>query len=105
MSLSLMYKRPFILVSLNHKWCLTDFSFSSKDFNWFFIGRFKSRKENFSTKFKSTEKKIIINQQLTEKKYQTAERITKPDFILLFVPIEASFGVAIIEDVDLFSFA
>lgn len=43
--------------------------------------------------------------QLSEKKYQTAEGLSTPDFILLFVPIEASFGVAVKEDIDLFNFA
>lgn len=42
---------------------------------------------------------------LSDKKYQTAEGISTPDFILLFVPIEASFGVAVKEDIDLFNFA
>lgn len=41
---------------------------------------------------------------LSEKKYQTADGLSTPDFILLFVPIEASFGVAIKEDIDLFNF-
>lgn len=41
---------------------------------------------------------------LSEKKYQTAQGLSTPDFILLFVPIEASFGVAIKEDVELFNF-
>ena len=42
---------------------------------------------------------------LSNKKYQTAEELTTPDFILLFIPIEASFGAAIKEDVSLFNFA
>lgn len=42
---------------------------------------------------------------LSEKKYQTAEGLTSPDFILLFIPIEASFGAAVKEDVNLFNFA
>lgn len=42
---------------------------------------------------------------LSDKKYQTAEGISTPDFILLFIPIEASFGVAIKEDIELFNFA
>lgn len=42
---------------------------------------------------------------LSEKKYQTAEGLTSPDFILLFIPIEASFGAAVKEDVSLFNFA
>ncbi len=42
---------------------------------------------------------------LSEKHYQTASKLNSPDFVLLFIPIEASFGVAIQEDQDLFSFA
>ena len=42
---------------------------------------------------------------LSEKHYQTASKLNSPDFVLLFIPIEASFGVAIQEDQELFSFA
>lgn len=42
---------------------------------------------------------------LSEKHYQTASTLNSPDFVLLFVPIEASFSVAIQEDQELFSFA
>jgi DNA recombination protein RmuC len=42
---------------------------------------------------------------LSEKHYQTASKLNSPDFVLLFVPIEASFGVAIQEDQELFMFA
>ena len=42
---------------------------------------------------------------LSNKKYETAEELTTPDFILLFIPIEASFGAAVKEDVNLFNFA
>ncbi len=42
---------------------------------------------------------------LSEKHYQTARHLNSPDFVLLFIPIEASFSVAIQEDQELFSFA
>lgn len=42
---------------------------------------------------------------LSEKHYQTASKLNSPDFVLLFIPIEASFSVAIQEDQELFSFA
>lgn len=42
---------------------------------------------------------------LSEKHYQTAQNLNCPDFVLLFIPIEASFSLAIQEDQDLFSFA
>ncbi|MBT6005082.1 MAG: DNA recombination protein RmuC, partial [Prolixibacteraceae bacterium] len=40
---------------------------------------------------------------LSEKHYQTARKLNSPDFVLLFLPIEASFSVAIQEDQDLFT--
>ncbi len=42
---------------------------------------------------------------LSEKHYQTASKLNCPDFVLLFLPIEASFSVAIQEDQELFSYA
>ncbi|WP_321997982.1 DNA recombination protein RmuC [Draconibacterium orientale] len=42
---------------------------------------------------------------LSEKHYQTAGKLNSPDFVLLFIPIEASFGVAIQEDQELFTYA
>ena len=42
---------------------------------------------------------------LSEKHYQLAQGINSPDFVLLFVPIESSFSVAIEADQELFSYA
>ncbi|WP_163709657.1 DNA recombination protein RmuC [Mangrovibacterium lignilyticum] len=42
---------------------------------------------------------------LSDKHYQLAQGINSPDFVLLFVPIESSFSVAIEADQELFSFA
>ena len=42
---------------------------------------------------------------LSEKHYQTAKSLNSPDFVLLFIPIESSFSLAIQEDQELFSFA
>ncbi|MEM9023447.1 MAG: DNA recombination protein RmuC, partial [Bacteroidota bacterium] len=42
---------------------------------------------------------------LGDKNYQTAANLSTPDFVLLFVPIEASFSVAIQTDLDLFGYA
>lgn len=42
---------------------------------------------------------------LSEKHYQTARSLNSPDFVLLFIPIEASFSLAIQEDQELFSFS
>lgn len=42
---------------------------------------------------------------LSEKHYQHSPSFNSPDFVLLFVPIESSFSVAVQEDQDLFSYA
>ena len=42
---------------------------------------------------------------LSEKHYQSASKLNSPDFVLLFIPIEASFSLAVQEDQELFSFA
>ncbi len=43
--------------------------------------------------------------ELGEKKYQTLEGLNAPDFVLLFIPIEASFSIAVQEDRELFNYA
>jgi len=42
---------------------------------------------------------------LSDKGYQTAAGIDTPDFVLLFVPIESSFSLAVQSDNELFNFA
>ena len=42
---------------------------------------------------------------LSEKRYQHSQGFNSPDFVLLFIPIESSFSIAVQEDQDLFSFA
>ena len=42
---------------------------------------------------------------LSEKNYQNAQNLNTPDFVLMFLPIEASFSVAVQADSELFSFA
>ena len=42
---------------------------------------------------------------LSEKHYQSALKLNCPDFVLLFIPIESCFSLAVQADQDLFSFA
>ena len=42
---------------------------------------------------------------LSEKNYQNAFNINTPDFVLMFLPIESSFSIAVQDDADLFSYA
>lgn len=43
--------------------------------------------------------------QLSDKSYQTSVDLNSPDFVLLFMPIEAAFSVAVQADPDVFTFA
>lgn len=42
---------------------------------------------------------------LGEKNYQSADTLNSPELVLMFVPIEASFGIAVQADKELFNFA
>jgi DNA recombination protein RmuC len=42
---------------------------------------------------------------LSDKKYESADKLTTPEFVLLFMPIEPALIAAFNEDTDLFSFA
>lgn len=42
---------------------------------------------------------------LSEKNYQQASTLNTPDFVLMFIPIEGSFALAVQGDAELFSFA
>lgn len=44
-------------------------------------------------------------QDLSNKSYQDLYQINSPDFVLLFVPIESSFSIAVQKDAELFNFA
>jgi DNA recombination protein RmuC len=42
---------------------------------------------------------------LSDKLYASSESLNTPDFVLLFIPIESSFGIAVQSDQELFSYA
>lgn len=42
---------------------------------------------------------------LSERSYQTISSLNSPDFVLLFIPIESSFSIAVQADLELFNFA
>lgn len=42
---------------------------------------------------------------LSSKNYSELYKINSPDFVMLFIPIESSFGIAVQKDADLFNFA
>lgn len=44
-------------------------------------------------------------QELSSKNYSELYKINSPDFVMLFIPIESSFGIAVQKDAELFNFA
>ncbi|MEH3115341.1 DNA recombination protein RmuC [Pedobacter terrae] len=44
-------------------------------------------------------------QELSSKNYHDLYKINSPDFVLLFIPIESSFSIAVQKDAELFNFA
>lgn len=44
-------------------------------------------------------------QGLSNKNYHDLYQINSPDFVVLFIPIESSFGTAVQQDIDLFNYA
>jgi DNA recombination protein RmuC len=44
-------------------------------------------------------------QSLSAKNYHDLYQINSPDFVMLFIPIESSFGIAVQQDAELFNFA
>lgn len=62
----------------------------------------KERSAHLKEHLQSVRSNIKI---LSEKHYQNAQGLNSPDFVLLFIPIESSFSIAVQEDHDLFSYA
>ncbi len=63
----------------------------------------KELQANFLKEHISSLKKHI--EQLSEKNYQDIYKIESPDFVLLFIPIEPAFAVALNQDASLYNWA
>ena len=71
--------------------------------------------ENYTSTEEETDKQTYLKnhllsirthiKSLSEKNYQTSVDFNTPDFVLLFLPIESSFSVALQTDSDLYNFA
>jgi DNA recombination protein RmuC len=60
-------------------------------------------REEYLHKHVASVKKHI--DELSKKNYQSLEQLNAPDFVLLFMPIESSFGLAVQADNELFNYA
>jgi len=96
--------RPDVIIRLpENKHIVIDSKVSLKAYEAF-IG---AESEDQKTKFVKAHVESVREhvKELAEKSYQLTEKLDTPDFVLLFLPLESAFSLAIQEQSDLFSFA
>ncbi|MDN5214565.1 DNA recombination protein RmuC [Fulvivirgaceae bacterium BMA12] len=97
--------KPDVVVLLpDDKHIVVDSKVSLKAYEYFINSQDEQEKVSYLKQHVNSIKAHIRN--LAEKYYQSIDKLNSPDFVLLFLPIEASFSTAIgHEGDDLFSFA
>ncbi|MBI9037446.1 MAG: DNA recombination protein RmuC [Bacteroidales bacterium] len=96
--------RPDVVVNLpESKHIVIDSKVSLIAYDSFVNSEDASAKEKFLKQHVFSIKNHI--KELSSKNYQNATLFDSPDFVLLFMPIESAFSLAIQQDVDLFNFA
>jgi len=90
-------QRPDFIIHLpENKHLVIDSKVSLKDFNRYFNEEQDDlRKQHLKAHIKSIRQHI---KDLSAKKYQNIQNLRMPDYVILFVPIEPAFAVAIQED-------
>lgn len=96
--------QPDVVVYLpENKHVIIDSKVSLKHYEQYFNAETEEEKEKYIKDHSSSLRAHIKN--LHSKAYTSAKELNSPDFVLLFIPIEASFGMAIEADRDLYDFA
>lgn len=95
--------RPDVVVFLpDNKHIIIDSKVSLTAYEAFISASLDSEKEQFKKDHLQSFKNHI--KLLSEKNYQTGELLNAPDFVLMFVPIESSFSIAVQADQELFTY-
>ena len=96
--------RPDVVVNLpDNKHIIVDSKVSLLAYDSFVNSEDTSEKEKFLKQHIFSIKNHI--KELSDKNYQNAALFDSPDFVLLFMPMESAFSLAIQQDVELFNFA
>jgi len=96
--------QPDVIINLpDDKHVIIDSKVSLKAYELYFNTEDKTLKSKFLKEHTESLRNHIKN--LNSKSYTSAKGIHTPDFVLLFLPIEASFGMALEADKDLYDFA
>lgn len=97
-------KNPDIIVHLpEDKHLIIDSKVSLVSYEKYYNSEDNEQREKSVKEFIDSVKTHIKG--LSEKTYQNAEGLNSPDFVLMFIPIEASFNLIFQTDKDLFEFA
>ena len=96
--------RPDVIIKLpDNKHIIIDSKVSLIAYEAFINEEDTDKKENFLKQHILSIKNHVKG--LSEKNYQNATLFDTPDFVLLFMPIESSFSIAVQSDIELFNFA
>jgi len=96
--------RPDVVIKLpENKHIVIDSKVSLKAYEAFVGSDDEAQKLKFAKAHVDSVREHV--KELAEKSYQLAEKLDTPDFVLLFLPLESAFSLAIQEQSDLFSFA
>ncbi len=96
--------RPDVVIQLpDNKHIIIDSKVSLLAYEQYINAEASEDKEKFSKLHIESLKSHI--KSLSIKSYASSETFNTPDFVLMFLPIESSFSIAIQQDVELFNFA
>ncbi|MBE9484080.1 MAG: DNA recombination protein RmuC, partial [Bacteroidetes bacterium] len=96
--------RPDVIIRLpENKHIIIDSKVSLKAYEAFIGAETEEQKTKFVKAHVESVREHV--KELAGKSYQLTEKLDTPDFVLLFMPLESAFSLAIQEQSDLFSFA
>lgn len=96
--------RPDVIIRLpENKHIIIDSKVSLKAYEAFIGAESEEQKTKFVKAHVESVREHV--KELAGKSYQLTEKLDTPDFVLLFMPLESAFSLAIQEQSDLFSFA
>ncbi len=96
--------RPDVVIKLpEEKHLVIDSKVSLTAFQQYISADKEEQKERFMKQHLLSIRNHV--KELSEKNYQNLKELNTPDFVLMFMPVEPAFGVAVQADADLFNFA
>lgn len=96
--------RPDVIINLpDQKHVIVDSKVSLTAYEAFVSADAPGQKEKFLKQHSESIKNHI--NELSNKNYQNIPGVNSPDFVLLFIPIESSFSVAVKADIEMFNYA